>query len=266
MSYIFSRRGRRGLGSGSGDSGGLTPADLTRGLWFDATDAATLSLSTLAVNSVTDKKQSLVISNTGSNRPNQSATAQIGGLKTLEFRAGVNQWLGASNVPFATYYTSGDFTAIQVFKYVGDGSQGGMLMGMNTSLANIMSQLLPFELLGNLYFDYGNAASGGRVFGTTPVGFSGAYHIVTSRYKASTGIAEIRVDGVLVGVPLVLTDAWEPATLPFEIGRVTGVNSYQSHMDWAESIMPDQYVSDADMNNLGNNYLFNKYGIAWTDI
>lgn len=243
----------------------LEPDDLTRGLWFDITDAATLSLSGSNIISVTDKKQGLVATQaTDAKRPVLAAN-QINGKSAAQFRDGSNQWLGASNVPFATYYTSGDFTSIHIFNAVGSGAQSGMLMGFGTGLGNIMSQLMPFIALGNMYFDYGNASTTGRIFGTTPVDFFTVYNIVTCRFRASDKYAELRVNGTLIASGT-LVDTWEPGTVAFEIGRITGVDTYQSNMDWCESILPDQYLTDAQMNNIANGYLSDKYALSWNNI
>lgn len=245
----------------------LTPADFTRGLWFDVTDLSSLSLNGANIISITDKKQGVVVTQgTDAKRP-VLASNQINGKNAAQFRDGSNQYLAAANTPFATYYTSGDFTSINVFKYVSGGANpSGLLIGFGTSLANIMSHLFPFVNLLNVYFDWGNAGGNGRIFVANPAsGFKDTWVIMTCRKRASDGYQEIRLNGTLL-IGEARAGTWTPSTALLEIGRITGTDIYQSSMDWAESIMPDQYLSDAQMNELANGYLSNKYALSWSNI
>ena len=167
-----------------------TPAQMTTAAWYDASDAATLTLSGSSVTAWADKSgNDLHLVQGVANKQPQFGVNTINGMTTVKFDGSNDNLVTGSN-PFAAGGIS-DAMVIVVHRH--DASARGTLFSLSGTSANTGRWQAHAPWTSTMYFD----AGGGRI--NTSYGVAVGDVILASFYNSTTeGVQQVYKNGALL--------------------------------------------------------------------
>lgn len=135
---------------------------------------------------------------------------------------------------------------------------GSSIYGWNPAGPNVL-QFVP-HFGGNIIFDYGNTAGGGRLSAAIPgSGYTDAWHVVEA-YRDGNVLAQVMVDGATI-ISSAFTDGLDAATSTWVLGG-NGVSGSEHDGRISELAFYTTPLSASDRTAL-RNYYKTKYGLVF---
>lgn len=236
-----------------------TPAFIETAAWFDAADAASLTLAAGSVSRWSDKSgnENHALQDAPAQRPTVG-TASIGGLPTVSFRAGQQQHLTAADSASLNLDDTGGLNIFSVFNFHGWVDQGTAL---NLPLSKGIG-LIRFPGYGILVSDDNRlgfkAAVDAEISGET--GFVRRDLLFSGTRDHAAGTAHMFLQGRLVdsvtGAEAFVSDN----TFPLHLGRDPS-NARFTDVDFGEVLIIGGAMSQDDREQV-EGYLAHKWGFA----